>query len=345
MAAMAGEISLRRPECEGIDASRATLYFGGGTPSLLSAAQIDALAGQAVREFGIGSIAEFTIEANPDDLAVEYLKDLRNIGATRISIGVQAFYDDCLRFMRRRHDARQAAHSIRMAQKAGFDNISIDLIYGLPHLSLGRWRQTLRTAFGMGIQHLSAYCLTAEPHTPLSAQIGQGAAALPPDSAAAEQYRLLRALALRNGWEHYETSNFALPRRYALHNANYWRAVPYVGIGAAAHSCIGGARRANIASIERYVRGVQGGGVFWENETLTPARLYNEMVLKGLRTQWGVDAAEIAALAGSEYALYFQKNAERLLRTGRLERNGTRYCIPRPLWFTADGIIVELIWA
>ncbi|GHT16111.1 coproporphyrinogen III oxidase [Bacteroidia bacterium] len=315
----------------------ATLYFGGGTPSLLRAGEIAALAQQALQTLGIQQVAEFTIEVNPDDITQGYLRELRSVGVNRLSIGVQSFDDNDLRWMQRRHSARQAIEGVAAAQKAGFDNISIDLIYGLPNLSPAGWKHNLDIAYSLGIQHLSAYCLSLEHNN--------NNIVLPSPEATAEQYSCLQTTAVEQGFEHYEISNFARQGRYARHNTLYWQQQPYVGIGAAAHSYNGTVRKSNVANAWQYINGIAQKQPSCQCETLTAAERYNELVFTGLRTQWGVNVDVVRQLLGAQWADFLLPKAAKLVAQGRLTEQGAAFVIPHRHWFVSDSIIVELICA
>ncbi|GHT81128.1 coproporphyrinogen III oxidase [Bacteroidia bacterium] len=344
LAAMMKEMEQRKDEFSGIDTTQATIYFGGGTPSLLTAAQIKMLAQKAIQTFDIQQVAEFTIEVNPDDVTLDYLASLRGAGANRLSIGVQSFVDNDLQQVQRRHTAQQAIDSIASAKKTGFNNISIDLMYGLPSLTLEHWQQNLQTAFALDIQHLSAYCLSVEPHTPLGKWLQAGKIALPNEDEVTAQYQTLLELSRRHGFEHYEISNFARPNCRAQHNTAYWQGTPYVGIGAAAHSYNGKARRANVANVLQYIQGVEQNSACFEHEILSPSQQYNELIFTGLRTRWGVDLSQIEHTAGGQFVDFFVKQSTPLLQQQQLIQTNAHFTIPQHLWFIADSIILKMIF-
>jgi oxygen-independent coproporphyrinogen-3 oxidase len=241
----------------------ATLYFGGGTPSLLQPSQIAVLAQKAAQTFGVKTVAEFTVEVNPDDVTQEYLQGLRRAGVNRLSIGVQSFFEDDLQRANRRHTAQQARQSVFLAQQAGFENISIDLIYGLPQMTLERWRSNLETAFSLNIQHLSVYALSVEKRTPFGVQQRKGRLILPTENEVVEQSRLLDELSAQQGFTRYEISNFCRDGLFSQHNAAYWQQKPYIGIGPSAHSYNGAQRQSNVANNSLYIERVNGGGNFF----------------------------------------------------------------------------------
>lgn len=298
-------------------ASIETLYFGGGTPSLLTPQELGAFIRQVRQQWAHALLEEITVEANPDDLTPEYLTALRQEGVNRLSIGIQSFHDRDLQWMHRRHTARSAIEAVRAARQAGFDNLSIDLIYGLPHMTLEEWRDNLQQALALRPEHLSAYHLTIEPPTPFGRAKARGTLQeIDPESSFA-QYQLLRELLCGAGYEHYEISNFALPGRRARHNSLYWHGVPYLGIGPSAHSFDGKRRQWNIAHLGQYL-GRTPTAEQTESETLTPDMQYDEYLMTHLRTSDGVHTAVLASRFGTERLHYFLQQAQRHLATGDL---------------------------
>jgi oxygen-independent coproporphyrinogen-3 oxidase len=324
---------------------RATLYVGGGTPSLLPPEVLNELAKKAMQVFGIAVPEEFTVELNPDDVTPDYLAQLRGMGVDRISIGVQSFFDDDLRRMNRRHSAGQAARSVQLAQQAGFGNISIDLIYGLPEMSTERWKSNLEASFSLGVQHLSAYALTVEHRTPFGVLQRKNRLPLPSDGEVAAQYALLCELSARSGFAHYEISSFARSGFTSKHNSAYWQQQPYVGIGPSAHSYSGLQRQHNPASNALYLKGMSAGSGCAEVETLSEADRYNEYIFTGLRTAWGVELGYLRQAFGEELVAHCLANAARHVAAQRLVQAGGRLTIPEHHWFISDSIIVDLIWA
>ncbi|MDR1023058.1 MAG: radical SAM family heme chaperone HemW [Prevotellaceae bacterium] len=327
------------------DAQQATLYVGGGTPSLLPPDMLNALAQKAMATFCAAPPVEFTVELNPDDVTPEYLLRLRGMGVNRVSIGVQSFFDDDLQRLNRRHTAQQAVSSVALAQKAGFGNISVDLMYGLPCMDTERWRSNLETVFSLGIQHLSAYALTIEERTPFGALLRKNRLLLPPESELAMQYDLLCAMSAKNGFVHYEISNFALNGFFSAHNAAYWQQQPYVGIGPAAHSYNGRQRQCNVASSAQYIKNMEEDKDFFEVENLSKENRYNEYVFTGLRTMWGINLSHLKQTFDKELINYLLANANKHIENENIAVNGDRLTIPEDRWFVADSIIVDLIWA
>ncbi|MEZ4807356.1 MAG: radical SAM family heme chaperone HemW [Flavobacteriales bacterium] len=270
-----------------------TIYFGGGTPSLLEPGRIATFIQQAQDLFRVERGAEITLEANPDDITVERLAEWKTAGVTRISLGTQSFRDDRLRWMGRAHDARQALTSIGLIANAGFKSWTIDLIYGLPEMTLDEWDEQLTIALDHGMPHLSAYCLTVEDRTALAHQVNKGSVRMPEDADPSAQFERLMERMDRAGLDHYEISNFGRPGHYSRHNTCYWEGVPYLGIGPSAHSFDGRTRRWNVANNAQYAKAIREGGGYWESETLGPAERTNEKLMTGLRTSAGVALATL----------------------------------------------------
>jgi len=268
-----------------------TIYFGGGTPSILTADELKRIIENIHRHHHC-DVQELTLEANPDDLTTQKVSELaalKAFGLNRFSIGVQSFFNEDLQYMNRAHSRDEAISAIQKVQDAGFDLLTIDLIYGTPTTTNEHWLQNLETAFGLHIPHLSCYALTVEPQTSLHQKIKKKL--LPPvdENLAATHFDILKTQAEQNGFEHYEISNFALPGKHALHNTNYWRGVPYIGIGPSAHSFNGHERRWNVSNNLSYVEGINTGKIYFETETLTPAQQANEYIMTSLRTMWGMN--------------------------------------------------------
>lgn len=265
-----------------------TLYFGGGTPSVCSVEQIGSIVELVQELWCVESFDEVTLEANPEDLTPDYLAGLRSVGVDRLSIGIQSFCDEHLERMNRRHTGEQAVRAVRDAQAAGFQNITIDLIYGLPWLSEQQWQSNIERALTLGVQHISAYHLTIEPKTTLGKQRLQPV----PDEVSERHFEILHRRLCEAGFEHYEVSNFALPGRRAVHNSGYWHGVPYLGVGPSAHSYDGSSHRHwNVSSNKLYLEGDRG-----EGETLTATDRHNEYLMTRLRTSDGFSVGEYEEL-------------------------------------------------
>jgi len=321
-----------------------TIYFGGGTPSLLSADELLLLFDAMFKTFNIASLKECTLEANPDDLSPAYLRSLRNTPVDRLSIGIQSFREEDLRYMNRAHTAQQSDYAIKAAQDAGFANLSIDLIYGTPGLSDAAWRENIARMATLDIPHFSAYALTVEEGTALYHSIAKKGAA-PVDAAqSAGQAEILMVEAPRLGYEQYEISNFAKPGCYAVHNTSYWQGVPYLGLGPSAHSFDGQlVRQWNVANNALYIQSVLNEGkVPYEQEQLTPVQRMNEYVMTSLRTMWGCDLGKVEADWGSEYRRGVLEAAQPHLRNGRLSQDNNHLLLTQDGKLFADGIAADL---
>ena len=307
-----------------------TLYFGGGTPSLLTPAQ----AARLIRAAGPAPGAEITLEANPDDLTPAYLAALRRAGVDRLSVGIQSFDDACLKLMNRRHNTAQAVQAVRSAKREGYENITVDLIFGVPGFGGDALRRSLDGALALGVQHISAYHLTVEPGTAFGRRAARGQFA-PVDEATSEaEYALVHETLTGAGFEHYEVSNFALPGFRARHNAAYWHGVKYLGIGPAAHSFDGRERRWNVGSVAEYI-----GGAPAEAEVLTDRDRFNEYVMTRLRTAEGIDVREAERLFGKERAARMMRDAEPWLASRTLVLAAGRMAVPPARMLVSDAVI------
>ena len=281
--ALLKEIAERVPDNEQIT----TIYFGGGTPSLLEIEQIERLLTALLTKSPTPPI-EITLEANPGDLTLDKLLALRKMGINRLSIGVQSFDNAELQLLGRRHNAEQARQAVRDAQTAGFDNISIDLMYALPDETITTWKRDINEALALNVQHISCYCLSYESGTPLTNKLNAGQIVSVDEDIENRMYDELCKTLTANGFIHYEVSNFALPKKQAKHNTSYWNNIPYIGLGAGAHSYDGHKRRWNIADLEAYVKRMLSGSEYWEEEMLTEEQKNIEHVMLGLRTNLGI---------------------------------------------------------
>ncbi|WP_302355745.1 radical SAM family heme chaperone HemW [uncultured Alistipes sp.] len=314
-----------------------TRYFGGGTPSLCPPEEIGALLRHTEELFDCSRAEETTLEANPDDLTPRYLAAVRRAGIDRLSIGIQSFDDDCLKLMNRRHTARQAAEAVHNAQKEGFGNITVDLIFGVPGFGGDSLRRSLEKAIGLGVQHISAYHLTIEPDTAFGRRAARGAFAPVEEQVSEEEFLTVHDTLTAAGFEHYEVSNFALPGFRARHNAAYWHGVKYLGIGPAAHSFDGRERRWNPASVGRYIAGEEA-----ECEILSPRDRFNEFVMTRLRTAEGIDLNEAAARFGTESAERIRHEAARWIEAGVAELRGAHLALPPRRMLLSDAVIESL---
>ncbi len=283
-----------------------TIYFGGGTPSLLSAAEINEFINQLHKYFSISENPEITLEANPDDLSKSYLASLKKeTPVNRFSIGVQSFFDEDLQYMNRAHCANDAINSIHFAQEIGFDNLSVDLIYGTPTMNNERWKKNLKTVFDLHIPHLSCYALTVEEKTILATQIKQQKSNAPSDELMAQQFSILVEEMKLNGYTHYEISNFCKEPYFARHNTNYWKGIPYLGIGASAHSFDGKKRHWNLSNNTVYAKSILNNNPARESEVLSLTDAYNEYVMTSIRTIFGTDTTKIKQDFGADFLQHF----------------------------------------
>ncbi len=338
------ELESRRGEISG---PVRTLYFGGGTPSLCAPNVFQTLIDR-VRSLYDADFEEITIEANPDDLADDYLTRLRQTDVDRLSIGIQSFHDAHLRFFNRRHTGREGHDAVRRAQEHGFENITVDLIYGFSGLTEAEWESDLLKVKELDVPHLSAYHLTIEPRTTLGRWAAAGRITPVSDEISQRHYEILERLTAEAGYDHYEVSNFARPGREAIHNSRYWDGTPYLGIGPAAHSFDGHTRRWNVSDIQRYIAGFEH-----QTETLTAVDRFNETLLTGLRQARGVAWATLgrcsqAATAaceqrpGGDFVAATRAAAAKYLATGLLIDDGTRLRIPTEHFLISDAIISDL---
>jgi oxygen-independent coproporphyrinogen-3 oxidase len=314
-----------------------TIYFGGGTPGILSVSEINELLRKIRNHFTIDDDAEITLEANPDDLLNEKLSAWKDFGINRLSIGVQSFFDEDLQWMNRVHNAEQAFRSIESAKKY-FDNITIDLIYGVPELSDERWRKNVETALALGIPHLSCYALTVETKTPLAKLIRlHKKSDVNPDHQA-EQFLMLMDWMEAAGYEHYEISNFAKPNRRSRHNTAYWQGKKYFGFGPSAHSYNGKERIWNIANNQKYIDAIAAGTIFFEKETLTKTQQFNEYIMTSLRTIEGINLKKLNEADVRYLMIAAQKFFNQLL----MQQSDDRLFLTRKGKLFADGIAAEL---
>ena len=285
-----------------------TIYFGGGTPSLLTAEEINKLLEAISKHFNQSKYMEITLESNPDDLSLEKIKSYKDTPVNRLSIGIQSFLDEDLRFMNRAHSARQATSAVENVIKAGFYNISIDLIYGTPTMNNNQWRTNLKQAFEFNIPHISSYCLTVEANTALYSLIKKGKVQDVNQEDTVTQFNILMAETSAQGYEHYEISNFAKPGFESKHNSGYWSRKKYIGLGPSAHSYNGTSRQWNVANNIKYLKSLQNGEAFFEKEELKESDLFNEYVMTSLRTKHGINIEWATQEFPEHFILELNKN-------------------------------------
>lgn len=335
--AVCKEIALTDKYLEG-DAIH-SVYFGGGTPSQLSVAQIRRILDTVSQHHPIASDCETTIELNPDDVTPTYANELHNLPINRISLGIQTFNDATLRFLHRRHTAQKAIDTVQLLQAIGYDNISIDLIFGFPGETLDEWSHDIDQALQLDIQHLSAYSLMYEEGTKLYELLANHHIQEIDEERSRDMYRMLMDKMDEAGFEHYEISNFAKPGRYSRHNSSYWNSTHYLGLGAGAHSFNGTSRQNNICNLKEYINGIQLGLPKVEIETLTKDQQYNEMVMTRLRTKKGLKIEAVNEMFGSKYYYHLIEAATPYYNLGLLKNtDDTLTLTPKGIYISNDII-------
>ncbi len=344
MVAMENEIHMRRHELTATDRSEniiGTIYFGGGTPSLLDPEEIERMISCIKDNFEVGTHAEITLEANPDDLQPDRIMELSKTPVNRLSLGVQSFRDEDLKYMNRAHDREHALTSLE-ASCAYFENVTIDLIYGIPGLELDDWQANLDQAFEFPIQHISSYALTVEPKTALDHFIRKGKCKAPDEEQARLHFEALMEESAKRGFVHYEVSNFAKAGYFSKHNTSYWQGKPYLGIGPSAHSYSGTTRSWNVSNNAKYLRGIERGDPDRELESLSETDRMNEMIMTGLRTTWGLSLESFETQFGGHQLKGLLLRSERFLRQGLLEVESGRLRATKAGFFLIDGIASDL---
>ncbi len=341
ISALQKEIKLRKNYLG--EESVETIYFGGGTPSILTSQELSTILSFIHSEFKVTPQAEITFEANPDDLTIDYLAALNQSGVNRLSIGIQSFHNNHLSKMNRRHDESQAIQAVENAWKVGFSNISVDLIYGLPNLTEKQWLNSLQQVFQLPVHHLSAYHLTYHEGTPFYTWLKKGTLKELEETESVQQFNSLIKEAEKAGFEQYEISNFAKNSMYSKHNTSYWLAKKYLGLGPSAHSFDCESRQWNFAHLEGYLNAYEKSEPFFEIEKLTDKEKFNEYILTRLRTKWGVSSAYIVENFGEERASYFVKSIEKYKQSGKVLQKNDVFTLSRKGVFTSDDILVNLM--
>ncbi|MES2803972.1 MAG: radical SAM family heme chaperone HemW [Bacteroidota bacterium] len=339
--AIAKEIQMRKSEFENEDVE--TIYFGGGTPSVLTSEEINFLIAAVYSNYSVIENPEITLEANPDDLSSERIIELSKSKINRLSIGIQSFFEEDLQLMNRAHNSAEAKKCLEEATKY-FDNISLDLIYGIPRMSNEKWKQNIETALSFGIPHISSYALTVEPKTALNKLIQTGKIAAPKDEVAQEHFAILVETLEANGFIHYELSNFGKENYFSKNNSAYWLGKKYIGIGPSAHSYDGVSRSWNVSNNSLYLKSIKEDKLPNEIEILSTADRYNEYVMTGLRTIWGISLDRIKTEFGDEYLDYLNKQVQKFLNDDLvfIENNILK---PTPKGkFLTDGIASDLFY-
>ncbi len=319
-----------------------TIYFGGGTPSLLGAGEIQQFIDLVAQHFDLRSGAEITLEANPDDLRVDLVNALKNTAVNRVSIGIQSFFEEDLRWMNRAHDAAEARQAIQRVQDGGFVHITADLIYGYPLLTDSKWQANIDQLLTFDIPHISAYSMTVEPQTALAAFIRKGKQEPMHEGQSAAQFTYLIDRLAAFGYEHYEISNFAKPGNYARHNSNYWKGVPYLGIGPSAHSFDGNTRQWNVSNNAKYIKALLIDELPYEQEKLTEQDRLNEYIMTALRTMWGLDLDHVEKNFGAAYRKTLHSELQAFVSTGEVSMENQTAVLTKKGKLLADHIASEL---
>jgi len=339
--ALVKEIQMRKSEFK--DEVVETIYFGGGTPSRLQIVDLKLQLDSIYKNYKVSENPEITLEANPDDLSEGYLIELSKIGINRLSIGIQSFYEDDLQMMNRAHNSVEAKKSLELATKY-FDNISLDLIYGIPGMNNEKWKQNIETALSFGIPHISSYALTVEPKTALNKLIQTGKIAQPKDEVAEEHFQILVETLENNGFIHYELSNFGKENYFSKNNSAYWLGKKYIGIGPSAHSYDGISRSWNVSNNSIYLKSLEENKLPSEIEILSKSDRYNEYIMTGLRTIWGVSLDRILDEFGNEYLDYLQKQAHKFINDDLLSIENKILKPTQKGKFLTDGIASDLFY-
>ena len=338
VAALKNEIALRKEEAQ---APIETIYFGGGTPSMLTAAQISLLIAEVYVQFSVAPFPEITLEANPDDVSPAYLKALKEAGINRLSIGIQSFHDKELTLMNRAHNSKQAVQAVIWAQEL-FKNISIDLLFGTPHTTFADWQKNLETALKLDVPHISSYALTLEPKTALEHFVSKGIVSLLDDSDVEAQFQHLVDSLTQAGYEHYELSSFGKPGFRSRNNTAYWQGKPYLGIGPSAHGFDGENRYWNVSNNAAYIKKVTAGEMPQTIEKLSVIDKFNEAIMIGLRACWGVSLEQLEAQLGIRYRNHLEQHSAHFINRGLLHiEDNCLKATPKGA-FVADGIAADL---
>ncbi|WP_396212791.1 radical SAM family heme chaperone HemW [Flavobacterium sp.] len=339
--ALVKEIELRKSEFQ--DEVIETIYFGGGTPSRFTIEDLRLLIDEVYKNYEVTEYPEITIEANPDDLSEDYLIELKKIGINRLSLGIQSFFEDDLELMNRAHNSAEAQKCLEIATRY-FDNITIDLIYGMPNMTNEKWLQNIETALSFNIPHISSYALTVEPKTALHSFIQKGIIPNLDENLALEHFYLLVQKLEENGFIHYELSNFGKPDYFSKNNSAYWLGKKYIGIGPSAHSYNGISRSWNIYNNAMYLNAIAENKLPSETEILSKTDQYNEYIMTGLRTIWGVSLERIEAEFGKTYLDYLNKQASKFINDNLLFVENNTLKTTKKGKFLTDGIASELFF-
>jgi len=342
LSALKLEIESRKHELS--DEKIESIYFGGGTPSVLKVREISAILDQIFNNYPVADDVEITMECNPDDLSAAFLTELRQSPVNRLSIGTQSFNDQDLKSMNRRHNGSQAISAVKLAKESGFSNISIDLIYGLPNQTLEQWKLNVEQAIQLNVSHISAYHLTYHEGTVFYDYLKTGKIKELPDELSFDQFKLLKSELERAGFEHYEISNFAKSGLYSRHNRAYWQRKSYLGFGPSAHSFDMKTRRWNVSSLRKYLRAFEQNTSYWENEILTEQDQYNDYVITSLRTIWGISDQYLEDHFQGRFRDHFKLEAEKFIASHHLSFDAGSYKLNREGLFISDKIMEQLLF-
>ena len=339
VSALQKELLLRKDELKNEEVQ--TIYFGGGTPSVLEIGEINEIIKTVDENYRVIEHPEITLEANPDDLSIKKIKELSDSPINRLSIGIQSFFDQDLKLMNRAHDAKEADLCLNEAKKY-FDNISIDLIYGIPGMTNARWEENINKALSYELPHISSYALTVEPKTALKAFIDKGIIPNVDDEVAEEQFNILCTLLEKEGFINYEISNFGKEGYFSKNNTAYWKGKKYIGIGPSAHSYDGTKRAWNINNNSKYIRSIKENILPLEEEVLSKTDRYNEYVMTALRTIWGVSLDKIRNEFGTNYYEYLLDQSDKYMKEKLLVTEGDKLSVTKKGKFLCDGIASDL---
>ncbi len=321
-----------------------TIYFGGGTPSVYRPQQIQELIDEASGYFSFARDIEITMEANPDDLTPEYLEDLQKTAVNRLSMGIQSLHTDDLKLMNRRHSGTEAVTAVKNAQKYGFDNISVDLIYGVPGLTMQKWKENLNRVFSLNIQHISAYHLMIEQGTVFAQRAARGKLREVKEELSVQQFKLLIEKAKENGFEHYEISNFCKKGMFSKHNTAYWQQKTYLGIGPSAHSYNLNEREWNISNNKKYMKAIAGGGCCSEKEQLSITDRFNDLVLTALRTAFGLNLKQVKLEFGEKIYNHCQKTAAKHIENKNIRKEDDTIILTDKGVFVSNDVMSDFFW-
>lgn len=343
LSALKKEIELQKNYFSATDNAKInTIYFGGGTPSLLSQTELMGIIDKLYNAFDIIKDAEITLEANPDDLTIKKIKELKTSPINRFSIGIQSFFDEDLKLMNRAHNTQEALTAVKASQDMGFENITIDLIYGIPTLTNENWKYNLQQAFNLDVKHISSYCLTIEEKTAFAHFVKEGKMKNIDENKSADQFEIMLEEMKKNNFIQYEISNFCKDNFFSKHNSNYWKKEHYLGLGPSAHSYDGSSRQWNIPNNALYIKSLEEGKLNFEKEVLSTTEQYNDYILTSLRTMWGADLGYIQVKMGNDYRTHCLSEAELFIARGDMYKENNHLFLTDKGKLFADRIASTL---